>query len=152
MRKRSGFTLVELLIVIVLIGIFAAIAIPRFTTNQRTAYTMVRKIVSDLRYTRSLAISSGERYYLHFTNLVDGSYRQYDIYKISSPSNIHIGDTRFIPANVRCTVITEPADDKFTFNYLGECNNGNGTDRIELNDGIETTRVIVIDLTGRAYY
>ena len=149
MRNRSGFTLIELLIIVVLMGIMAAIAIPRFSSNQRTAYTTVRRIVSDLRYTRSLAISSGNRYYLQFTDQVSGSYTKYRIF---DSSDVQLGEERKIPANVTCTVTTEPADNRFSFSYLGECNNGNGTDQITIIDNTETATIIVIDLTGRASY
>lgn len=37
MRKKSGFTLVELLLVVVILGIMAVIAIPRITTSATTA-------------------------------------------------------------------------------------------------------------------
>jgi len=150
-NRRSGFTLVELLIVIVVMGILAAVAIPRFSSNQRSAYTTVRKIVSDLRYTRSLAISSGNRHYLVFTDQVSGSYTKYKIYKRSNPSDIRIGEVRIIPANVTCTV-TSDLGDKFSYNYLGECNDVSGTDTVTLNDGSETSSAIVVDMTGRASY
>ena len=47
MRRRAAFTMIELLIVIVILGVLAALAAPRFESSKRK--TFVTSMVSDLR-------------------------------------------------------------------------------------------------------
>ena len=51
MKKRNGFTLVEILIVVVILGILAAIVIPQFSSASDDA--KVSTLVSDLQTIRS---------------------------------------------------------------------------------------------------
>ncbi len=46
-RHQNGFTLIEMLIVVVIIGIIAAIAIPKFSNTKEKAYD--RAVISDIR-------------------------------------------------------------------------------------------------------
>ncbi|NUO19407.1 prepilin-type N-terminal cleavage/methylation domain-containing protein [bacterium] len=55
MRNQRGFTLVELLVVIVVIGIIATIAVPRFLASQDRAY--ITAAVADVdHFRKALAV------------------------------------------------------------------------------------------------
>jgi len=59
-EKKAAFSLVELILIVAFIGIFAAIAMPRLNfaaISKQKADIVARKIVTDLRLTRRLAIS-----------------------------------------------------------------------------------------------
>ncbi len=65
--KNSGFTLIELLIVTVIIGVLAAIAIPKFSNTKGKAFLAAMK--SDLR---NLAIAE-ESYFYDNATYFDGA-------------------------------------------------------------------------------
>ncbi len=46
-QERRGFTLVELLLVVVIIGVLASIAVPKFTGAREKAFTAT--VTSDLK-------------------------------------------------------------------------------------------------------
>jgi type II secretion system protein G len=67
MRAKSGFTLVEILIVVVILGILAAIVIPQFTDASEQAKES--SLVSDLQTMRSQV----ELFKVHHNGLVPGA-------------------------------------------------------------------------------
>ena len=64
-KQKNGFTIVELLLVVIVIGILAAIAIPRFADTKEKAY--VAQMKSDLRnlatYEEQYAGDNGGQYF-----------------------------------------------------------------------------------------
>lgn len=86
MKKEieSGFTLVELVVVIVIIGIISYVTVANYTDSQSRIQfdSMIKKMAGDINYARELAASGSQgtrvyiddannRYYLKYA---DGSY------------------------------------------------------------------------------
>lgn len=60
-RKRKGFNLVEMLMIVVVVGILAVIAVPKLNLaviSKYKAEATAKKIITDLRRVRRLAISN----------------------------------------------------------------------------------------------
>ena len=64
---RRGYTLVELMVLVVLMAIFAMVALPQFAASVESLRLngAARKIVADLRQAQSLAVTQGGLYRLH---------------------------------------------------------------------------------------
>src|SRR3979409_407744 len=63
---ERGFTLRELLIVIVLVGIISAIALTRTGNDPVMLSTQVDQLAGDIRYVQALAMTQGQRYIISF--------------------------------------------------------------------------------------
>jgi type II secretory pathway pseudopilin PulG len=120
-EKKSAFGLVELLIVVMWLGIFAAIAVPRLNfaaISKQQAETIAWKIVTDLRLTRRLAISDAATNSKGFdlNMLGEGPYTGFEIENADTKA---IVVTHTIDPDVSVT-----GDGKFKFTPLGNLQTG----------------------------
>ena len=92
-KKRKAFSFVELIIVVIFLGAFAVIAIPRFNyaiiTKQKVE-TVAQKIVTDLRLTRRLAISDAANNTKGYELKMVGSvpYKTYEIENVDTKDTV----------------------------------------------------------------
>ncbi len=98
--KRTGFTLVEILIVISLITILSAISVPAIVSFQRnqTITQASKKLKSDLRYVQNKSLSSvnGKVWGVNFVN----NLSTYQVFSCP-PDPMHYDQYRF--GNAFCT-------------------------------------------------
>lgn len=141
--KKSGFTLVELLIVVMIIGIITFIAVPRMglsTIVAGKAQTSAKKIASAIRHARGLAIASAatnsQGFSLNMTG--SGSYTGYQIINLDTGEVVETGS---IDPKISCT----GADD-FRFGPLG--NRLQNADGLIIAAGGKTFNITVVSATG----
>ena len=60
--QQNGFTLIELVMVILLIGILSVMVVPNWTASTLGIEFESRHILDDIRYAQSMSLATGQRY------------------------------------------------------------------------------------------
>jgi len=66
--QSRGFTLIELILVLLIVSILSIYAMIRFPGNGINLSAQTDQIVADIRHTQSLAINRGQRYRINFSS------------------------------------------------------------------------------------
>ncbi len=145
-RKRNAYSLTELIIVVIFIGIFAAIAVPRFNyaiISKHKAETTAKKIVTDLRQTRRMAISDAAENTKGFELRMLGG-GPHDSYHIKNRDTGEVLEVHEIDSAVTANCSNSK---KFSFEPLGN-RKGGETGNITVSAEGKTLTITVVRATG----
>ena len=138
--QKRAFTLIEVILVVLFLGIVAAIAIPRLSlsvSSKQKADCLAKKIVTDLRRTRGLAISNAAVNTAGFKLVMVGSpYTSYNIVDANSSETV---DSHTIDSAVDCA-----GGNEFEFGPLGNLLSESDT---QLVISVDEKTLFTIDIT-----
>jgi MSHA pilin protein MshC len=110
--KNAGFTLVEIIAVMLLMGILGIVIVSRGTLSDTEQTGQIEVIKSHLRYAQSRAMSSSSNWYIHF----ETTPAQYTLYNAEAVLKYFPGET---DANMALESGISPSGTYVLFDYLG---------------------------------
>jgi type II secretion system protein H len=148
---RKGFSLVEVMIVIALIGIIATIAVPNFRNyiRNRNLKIAAQEISSEFFVTRERALAESRTYRIVF----DTTNNQYTTEEETAPSTWTVRQTKQVAASAAANdgIVIDAANTTattFTFQPRGTISLG-GT--VSVKNSINSRADITVNFPGRTY-
>jgi Tfp pilus assembly protein FimT len=83
----AGFTLVELIIIIMIIGLLTLYAVPRFDYRAAQVSALAMKLVEDLRYAQNRSMTTQRVHGFILGNCTGGNCTQYIIFQNGDPTD-----------------------------------------------------------------
>jgi prepilin-type N-terminal cleavage/methylation domain-containing protein len=110
LKNSKGFTLIEIISVILVLGIISAVAIPMFDTSPISVSMAGNTVQTDIQYVQELAMTRDQDVSITFTQNADN----YDV--PADPNGVYPLETRTFPSGVQIVSNTTT----ITFNKFGE--------------------------------
>ncbi|MFT3785695.1 MAG: GspH/FimT family pseudopilin [Tepidisphaeraceae bacterium] len=149
-RQRSGFSLLELVLVVTIVGTFAAIAVPRYN-NSLIRYRVdsaAQRIVNDFEYARTQAMSRSRAQLVVF-DLTAEAYVLPNVEGLSAQSESYRVKLGADPYRVDLASASFGGSNAVTFDLFGKPSNS-GTVVVQIGT---TKRTISLSATtGKASY
>jgi prepilin-type N-terminal cleavage/methylation domain-containing protein len=148
MAKNIGFTLIELVIVLVIIGIITIIATVKLPSNVIQLGASADQVAGDIRYTQALAMTLNQRYRINFAS------NSYSIEDANSNLIKHpVANSTTISLTSGTSFNQPPTPNCIAFNGIGapcDCSTDNplATETIQLVSGNNSSNITVTEITG----
>ena len=147
-RRRGGFSIVEIVIVVMIIGVFGAIAIPRYA-NSLTRYradATARRVVADLALAQSAAKQSASQRQVAF-NAVNHSYQIQNVKALDSNAPFYDVDLTQSPYAAQIDSVNFGGDAVLIFDGHGV---PDSTGSVQIHVGSEVRQINIDADTGEA--
>jgi prepilin-type N-terminal cleavage/methylation domain-containing protein len=141
---RNGYTLVELILVVLIIGVLTCVAVPRFSwavVRGTQADAFVRQLTTDLRRTRTYALVQAARNPAGFALVMEGT-APYGSYRIIDLHQSAVVARCAVSAEVCCT-----GGRHFEFGPLGNLREGSD-ERLRVTGAGRAYTLTMVRATG----
>ena len=136
MKKEDGFTLLELIMVIIIIAILSWVAIQKYPTTEISLETAADMIRSDIRSVQALAMAK------HTAKILTFGSNSYTFDDLSETKQRNLANIFDAPLTISASNTT------IEFNSLGEPTRDQD-DTISITNGSSTKILTILQYTGR---